>query len=77
MTRCRGGSPLDDWGAIEAHRWITDPIDHMEPIRRDLRPLLIRSWIRVGVRPVDIIIVSVSDWAEEHGCPVPMGEYRR
>ena len=68
-------SKLDDWGAIEAHRWITDPIDHMEPIRRDLRPLLIRSWIRPGVRPVDIIIVRVSDWAEEHGCPVPMGEY--
>ena len=68
-------SKLDDWAAIEAHRWITDPIDHMEPIRRDLRPLLIRSWIRPGVRPVDIIIVRVVDWAEEHGCPVPMGEY--
>ena len=60
-------------GRLGRHRGapleITDPIDHMEPIRRDLRPLLIRSWIRPGVRPVDIIIVRVSDWAEERGCP--------
>ena len=66
---------LDEWGPIDAKAWITDPIEHMEPLRRDLRPLLVRSWVRHGARTIDVIIVRSSDWAEEHGCPVPMGEF--
>lgn len=41
----------------------------MEPLRRDLRPLLIRSYVRPGVRTRDWIVVRSSDWAEEHGLP--------
>jgi hypothetical protein len=66
---------LGEWGPIDAHAWITVPIEAMEPLRRDLRPLLVRSWVHVGVRPVDVIIVRANDWAEEHGGPVPLGEF--
>lgn len=63
------------WAPIAAHRWITDPIDHMEALFRDLRPLLIRSWVRSGVPTVDLIIVRSTDWAELHGGPAAMSEY--
>lgn len=39
----------------------------MAPLRRDLRPLLIRSYVRHGFRTRDWVIVSSSDWAELHG----------
>ena len=47
----------------------------MESLRQDLRPLLIRSWVRNGVKPVDIIIVRSADWRDLHGEPVPATEY--
>ena len=39
---------------------------------RELRPLLIRSFVKAGVKTRDLIIVRSTDWAELHGGPTPM-----
>ncbi len=65
---------LDTWWPIKSHRWITDPIEHMDPLYPDRYPLLIRSWTFPG-GSLDIIIVRSSDWAALHGPPAPGTEY--
>ena len=58
------------WGGIKPYAWITVPMAKMDPLHRDLRPLLIRSWT-FPVGSLDLLIVRSSDWAELHGLPVP------
>lgn len=58
---------IETWAPIEARAWITTPMDAMAPLHADLRPLLIRSWVRQGVPARDIVIVRSADWAELHG----------
>ena len=66
---------LKAWREMSDSAWIADPIEHMEPLRRDLFPLLIKTWIRQGVQPTDVIIVRSSDWAAVHGPPAPNTEF--
>ena len=58
------------WGGIKPYAWITVPMAKMDPLHRDLRPLLIRSWT-FPVGSLDLLIVRSSDWATVHGLPVP------
>lgn len=64
---------LDGWGAIEAYAWILDPFWLMldVPKRADLypelAPLLIRSFVHVGLPVRDYIIVRAEDWVVLHG----------
>ena len=62
------------WEAIEPRAWMTRPFDAMEPLHRELRPLLIRSFVRPGVPTRDVIVARSCDWAELHGGPAPMTE---
>jgi len=65
---------ITSWAAIDPARWITVPMDAMEPLHRELRSLLIRSWVRVGIPTRDLIVVRSSDWAELHGGPAPASD---
>jgi len=50
-------------------KWFTDPMDHMNGLRDDLSPLLIKSWTRRGVGSTDVIVVRADDWVIWHDLP--------
>jgi len=59
------------WQPIAPQAWIETPILAMMSLHRELAPLLIKTWVHVGRRPVDVIIVRSGDWAALHGGPTP------
>ena len=67
-------SSIDAWSGVQTRAWMRRPLRAMEPLHRDLRPLLIRSYVHVGLPVKDYIIVRSSDWAELHGGPTPLTE---
>lgn len=50
-------------------RWFTVPMVHMDGVRDDLYPLVIKSWTRQGRPSIDVIVVPVAAWWHLHGDP--------
>lgn len=62
--------PEGIWAA-KSFAYVQRNIDAMLALRQDRAPLLIRSWVRQGVIPTDLIFVRGMDWTLLHGDDVP------
>lgn len=62
---------LDRRDGIEPYWWARAPIESMAVLRPELSPLLIRSFVHVGMPVKDYVVVRSRDWSALHGYPVP------
>jgi hypothetical protein len=59
--------PTDAIWPMPDRAYIREPLMAMWALRQDLVPVLIRTYVRVGVSPIDVIIVKAASWDVLHG----------